>query len=377
MKRMLWILLPSLLLLSCASGAVTPPSTPAPTASSLKEPVAAWEQQWNSVQREAKKDGKVVIYSSAGSTLVNAMKQGFKDKYGIDAEFLVGRGEEMTEKIKAERRAGLFVPDLFIGGSGIPLLLIKSQSLIDRLEPMLILPDVTNPKNWWGGELPWLDKDRTTFGFSLWVQIPIAYNPNFVKGADLKSYNELLKPQYKGKIVIDDPSITGSGASIISVLGATIMGWDYIRQIAQQDPVIERDARVAMTGLAQGKYTIYIGVKPEMIGEYKQAGASIDTAVPDEGAIVTAGSGAINPFNSRPHDNASRLFVNWLLSKDGQTIITPAFSAPSARIDVPTIGLDPNTLLKPGVKYFKTHDEDFVTKRAEYMKTAAEIFKKK
>lgn len=377
MRLFLLLVLP-FFLFSCAKETATSQAPISKPSSVTQEPLKeGWEQEWGKILQNAKKEGKVVIYTSGASSLIFAMQKGFKEKYGINAEFISGRGEELLEKIKSERRADLFLPDLVIGGSDIPLLLIKPQGFLDKLEPLLLLPEVTEPKVWWKSALPWLDKDYTSLGFSLFVSIPIAYNTNLVKAEEMKSYRELLKPKFKGKIVMDDPTVSGVGIGIISVLGAKIMGWDFIRELAQQDPVIQRDARLEFEWLAQGKHFVLVAVKPELSLEFKQAGAPIETIVPEEGGAVTSGTGVIAAFNRRPHDNAARLFINWLLTKEGQRVFARAYSAPSARVDVPTEGLNPVTIPKPGVEYFRNNDEDFVIKRGEYMKTAREIFGQK
>lgn len=360
------------LILGCTPKATTDNRPAAPV---QPAPVKISEaSEWDLLQLAAKKEGKVVIYTSAGSTLRSAMQKGFKDKHGIDVEFLSGRGEEVTEKLKMERKAGIYMADLFIGGSTIPLVLMKPFGLLDKFDSLLVLPEVTDSKSWWGGGLRWLDKDHTALAFISWALAPIAINTSLVKPEELKSYSDLLNPKLKGKIVIDDPTITGSGSKVIGVLGSKIMNWDFVRELAKQEPSIERDIRISVEGLARGKFAVAMGVKPETVLEFKQAGSPLSWVIPREGTYMTSGSGAIASFSNMAHPNATRLFVNWLLTKEGQTIFSKAYGVPSGRLDVPTTDFDPLIMLKPGVEYIRSDEEEFISLQPEQMKMAREIF---
>lgn len=363
-----------LLVISCAPKVVSDSKSSIPTSPVGATPVSAVQgANWDNLLQAAKKEGKVVIYTSAGSTLTVAMQKGIKAKYGLDLEFLPGRGEEISAKLKAERGAGLYLADLLIGGSTIPLVLMKPYGLLDKLEPLLFLPEVTDPKVWWGGGLLWLDKDRTNLAFISWPVAPMVINTSLVKPEEIKVYNDLLNPKLKGKIVIDDPTVSGIGSKNIGFLAATSMGWDFVRELAKQNPTIQRDARLAIDGLAQGKYSVYIGAKPELVMDVKGAGAPIAYVIPKEGTYLTSGSGSIAVFSQMAHPNASKVFVNWLLSKEGQIIFSQAYGVPSARIDVPTDNFDPISVPKPGIQYVRGDAEDFVSGQPEVFKTAGEI----
>lgn len=77
-------------------------------------------------------------------------------------------------------------------------------------------------------------------------------------------------------------------------------------------------------------------------------------------------------MNKAPHPNAAKLFVNWLLTREGQTIYSKTYGAQSARVDVPTDYLNPWSFRESGVKYVDVMDEEFDTKADEYLKLAKE-----
>lgn len=56
---------------------------------------AGWEEEWNRVLAQAKKEGKVVVYTTAGTEARTALVPKFQEKYGISAEFVMGKGAEI------------------------------------------------------------------------------------------------------------------------------------------------------------------------------------------------------------------------------------------------------------------------------------------
>src|SRR3990167_4206248 len=74
-----------------------------------------WTSEWEGEVSAAKKEGKVVIYSSGIAVDPKiALISGIKKNYGLDAEILLGRGEEISQKIFSERRAGIYMVDVYL-----------------------------------------------------------------------------------------------------------------------------------------------------------------------------------------------------------------------------------------------------------------------
>ena len=202
----------------------------------------------------------------------------------------------------------------------------------------------------------------------------MAYNINSVRPEDIKSYRDLLNPQWKGKMVIQDPTQTGTAINWFGVVSEVIMGMDYVRELAKQEPVITRDRRLQVEWLAQGKYPIAIAPQSDTLGTFEREGAPIKKHTPVEGAHTSAGSGHIALINRPAHPGAARLFINWLLGREAQTIHSKASLLPSARADVPVDHLDPSSIIQPGIKYFHTSREEFILGDIKRMQNAQEVF---
>lgn len=219
-----------------------------------------------------------------------------------------------------------------------------------RLDDALILPEVKDPKAWWSGSLLWVDRKHFSLAFNAYSLPAYAINTEMVKPEELKSYRDLLDPKWKGKIIINDPTIAGIGEKGLSFVLVT-MGVDFVKDLAKQEPFIVRDQRLQVEWLAQRKFPIGLFCKSDPIAEFVKAGAPIKELIPIEGQALTSGSGNLPLVDGAAHPYAASLFINWLLSKEGQILFSKASLVQSAREDIPTDYLDPVKLRQPGVKY--------------------------
>lgn len=319
----------------------------------------------------AKKEGRVVIFSGNS---INPVGDAFSRKYGIEAEIMVGRGGEFGARLFAERRAGLNRWDLALVGSTTSVNILKPAGVLEPLEPVFKLPEILDPKTWRSGEPAWVDKDHTILSYIRFVNIPIYVNTSIVKPAEIKSYKNLLDPKWKGKIAMNDPTVTGTGLKFVSVVGGKIMGWDFIKQLAAQEPVFVNDQYLHAQWLALGKYPIAIGAKPELVTDFVATGSPIAGITTAEGSYSTIGGGSVSYIKNAPHPNAATLFTNWLLTKEGQTVYSKAYNRSSNRVDVSTEDFPPETVPQPGVIYVNGDTEEFLQSEMDNMKRSREIF---
>ena len=318
----------------------------------------SWQAVWDKTLQAAKAEGKVVVYTTAGQKIRTAFTRIMKDKYGLDMEFVLGKGAEMSRKVLSERRAGLYMGDAYVAGSTSTMTNLVPEGVMDVITPEFILPEVGDPSKWSGNKLPYIDEKKQLLGFRGSVFWACTINTTLVKPADVVSYNDLLKPQFKGKIALGDPTIEGAANSFTTLVSAYLMGPEYIKQLVKQEPFLSRDERLLTEWVARGKYSILIGTKPDPITEFIKAGAPLLPIIPKEGSMIEPGAGTVSVMNKRPHPNATRIFINWLLSKEGQTVYAEAAGIESAREDVSKAHLGKGQAREPGKKYI-FGDEEF------------------
>ncbi|MBI4331010.1 MAG: extracellular solute-binding protein [Chloroflexi bacterium] len=366
------------LALAMASCGVAEVSAPAPGPGSVKTTLSSnieppWKVDWDKTVAAAKQEGVVSLYSGAGPGQLEAIRKGFADAYGINIESVTGRGNEVSEKLFRERKAGLYLAD--VGSLGATTLVsdMKPQGVLDPLKPQLVLPEVLDFKLWYGGSHIYCDNDGA-YALS-WAYSPATgavINTDTVKPGEITSNKSLLHPKWKGKIVLNDPTVSGTGQSWFQMTSRAV-GYEFMREFAKQEPAITRDLRLLLEWVARGKYAVAVGPNSNTIGEFLNAGAPLkQVLLSDAPYAITAYPLAL--FNKAPHPNAARVFINWFLTKEAQTIASKAFMSQSARLDVPTDHLDPDAVRQPGLIYLFSNAEDVTSERRQSGIEAQKIF---
>lgn len=336
---------------------------------------AAWELEMDKVQSGAKKEGKLVIYGTLGGEPRVALIESFREKYGIAVEWVIGRGADISTKIISERKAGIYLADVYIGGATTPVTQLKPAGVLDVLDPVLFLPEIKDPKAWWGGKPLFIDPDHYIFAFIASPYPTLTINTNMVKTGELKSYRDLLQPKWKKNFILSDPTIAGAAHKWFMVESLPErMGMDYMRKLAEQEPLVTKDERLQIEWVSHGKYPLLVAGKTDPYIEFKSAGAPIDRITPEEGTFLQSASGSVGLMNKAPHPNAAKLYVNWLLSREGQTALSKVYTFQSARLDVTTQYVDPLNLRHPGLNYFWGDTEEFLLKGTETAKIAEGVF---
>lgn len=354
---------------------VQPPSPEKPAASGM----IGWEAEWQKTLGEAQKEGKVVVYASTPGPALREAAPGFKKAFGITLEVLTGPPADISNKIAAERAHGLYLQDLFITGMNTHSLVSLPLGWAVPMDTEFILPEVRDKAKWFDGKYPFGDGQKMILNFLYYPTMNIAVNTQLVKTGEISSYSDLIKPQWTGKVVIGDPQVPGTAFNgFCTFLANKVLDLDYFRQLVKQGPLI-RDATTQIDWVAKGKYTAIIWPDTNEERRYEEAGAPIAWVYPKEGVYLSAdGSGAI-VLNQRPHPNAARIFLNWLLGKEGQVQIQKSMGYQSARVDTigPGSGLAPLNTRQEGVKYYPSANlslEWLKTEQDKYQAWAREIF---
>ncbi len=387
------IMLAGSILSACASSAgptptippvaTTKAATPAATAAGAKPatqaPANTTPAGWDALVAAAKAEGMVVVYNTAWTPDIRTgLTQAFKDKYGITVEFSpFARGAELAAKVQAEKGAGLYLADIFGAGATTQMTLLKPANLLAPMEPLLVLPEVLDPKSWTVGRLPFVDKDKMFFAIISSPERNIVYNTTMIQKGEIVDYPDLLKPQYKGKITLNDPTVSGAGSDFMTHLTVNIWDFDRTRDflkalIAQQGVVIERDNQLHVETVARGKFPIGLAPATPSLAQLLDAGVPLNVVYTKEGVRATTSSGCLGVPTKMAHPNAGKLFLNWLLSKEGQTIYSKAFGSPSTRADVSLSVLNPILVPQPGEKIFP-ESEDFQMKATGVQAMAKQV----
>jgi iron(III) transport system substrate-binding protein len=308
--------------------------------------------EWENTVAAAKKEGKVAVLTDVTATLRDALTLDFQKNFGIPVELFGSSGREVAPRVAAERKAGQFLWDIYIHGSTTALEAMIPMGAFDPLEPALIQQDIKNPQTWRGGAIEFLDPGKTVMVMTPFQRGILFYNPTLVNVKELKSYKDLLDPKWRGKMIVDDPRRAGPGAATFTFFYLhPELGPDFIRALGKQQLTIFRDYAQEVDAIGQGRYPLLIGAADFVaISRAKQGVpiAIVDARQLKEGTDLSPTNGNLALFNRAPNSNAAKVYINWLLSKEGQTIFARANGYVSARLDVPTDHTEPWRVPLPG-----------------------------
>jgi iron(III) transport system substrate-binding protein len=287
------------------------------------EPKAAWQADWDKTVKAAEGEGALVIYMTQAFEPV--FREVFQSKYPrIKVTMVTGRGFELSQRIMNERRAGKYIADIYVSGNITPLTVFHRAKILEPIKPLLLLPEVVDPSNWYEGKHHYDDpENRYIFVFEGTPRSgEITYNTKLVNPSEIKSYWDLLNPKWKGKIVSVDPLVSGPiSAAQIFFYKHPDLGPEYVRRLhAETDMVIVRSNEQLLDWLSAGKFSFGFGARN--VDTAITQGLPLNQFLPGslkEGSSVTAYNGTLSFFNRAPHPNAAKVAANWLLSREGQT----------------------------------------------------------
>jgi ABC-type thiamine transport system substrate-binding protein len=169
-----------------------------------------WQTEWNRVLEAAKKEGRVVVSGPPNPAARLEIPARFKERFGITVEYVGGGSSSLASRLRLEQQAGLSTIDVFMGGSTTPATVLYPEKLIDPVRPVLLLPEVTDPSKWKPGKLWFMDpEDKYILRLFSTVREIMHINTSIVNAAKLKSVQDLLNPEWKGKISVASPTDAG------------------------------------------------------------------------------------------------------------------------------------------------------------------------
>jgi iron(III) transport system substrate-binding protein len=178
----------------------------------------------------------------------------------------------------------------------------------------------------------------------------LGYNTKLVKKEEVpKTYEQLLDPKWKGRKISIDDSAYGLLAGLMRAWGKE-KAVEYFKKLAAQEPVVQRGNTNRVQLTMAGEFPLIIAYAPTIQRETSKQ-HPMDW-VPLEPVPVQ-----VNPMMlaaKAPHPNAGKLFIDFLLSKEGQKMLV-GFRRIPVREDVDP---DPPRLFK-GYKRIVEHPEDY------------------
>lgn len=293
-------------------------STPAPAAEKVELTGATEEVNTfvNELYQSAIDSGKtdIVMYGPAPST-DTALFEAFTKQFPAITVVPQDAPDAQTfTKLQVEASSGSPIADLYTGGTSSVVQLVRDEPEICKV------PDIRTA----GDELITFSDDALLY--YRYTAFTIVYNTEQVSEEDApKSWEDLLDPKWKGKLLIGDPTIPGGIRHVLTQLlvpeSADKWGEDYLEKLEAQDLNIASSEPTIPADIASGRFPVGIGVFTGFYQAQKAKGAPIAAVFPVEDGGTYFGTSGLCTVANSPNADAALLFQNWLFSDDGQAAL--------------------------------------------------------
>ena len=329
-----------------------------------------WQTEWDRTVRAAEQEGQVnVSIGGYGAVIESGVFQKAYPK--IKVNYITGAGTDITQRIIAERRAGKYLLDVYNGGGVSLYQALYLGKMLDPIKTALILPEVLDTSKWWEGKLKFSDKEGEyvfVYEGNVSAGAGAAYNTQLIDPREYKSYWDLFNPKLKGKILSSDiRRVRGAGIPWQFLYYSPELGPKFLRRFfGEMDVTMSADIRQSVDWLGAGKFSMILPIQGGQVHKAKNQGLPVEEFEPfhfKEGVNLSSAFGSLALMNRAPHPNAAKVFINWLLSREGQALFQKVVSIPgdarnSRRIDVPKDHIPSNQARRDKMSYFDTDEPD-------------------
>jgi iron(III) transport system substrate-binding protein len=265
----------------------------------------AAENHTSTLVEAAKKEGKLVVYTSMNQRDMTLLVQDFKRRYPfIDAQIFRANSQKLLPRIETEARAKRHQADVFTASFPIWPELMRQK---------LVTPYQSPESQRYPKEL----KDPHGYWTILYLQIMgMAYNTRLVPPSRApKRYEDLLGPQWKSQEIGMDYRDNTWFAVMMEIMGEG-EGLNFMKRLAAKDLYMRENKSLLTQLMAAGEFLVLANTYVDTGMEYIKAGAPIEW-LPGRDP-VPASTHLLGIYSFASHPNASKLFVDFLLSKEGQ-----------------------------------------------------------
>ena len=260
---------------------------------------------------------KLFVYTSMKESMVGELKTAFiKKNPDIKIDFQSAGAGKLMAKIAAERESGKILADVLWTSEVPDFYQMKAQNLLLPYIPSEI-KNLLNP-------LPDYDGSFTAVRLGT---LGIAYNTRMIKEAP-KSWTDLEKPAFKGAYGIANPALSGTAYMSVAVLSKTF-GWSYFEALRANGARMGKGSGQVVDDTASGDLLASLAVDYITLDKIDK-GATLALVYPPEMLVIPS---PIAILRNSPNVDAAKKFVDFMFSKEGQTIVANEGTLP-VRTDV-------------------------------------------
>ncbi len=281
------------------------------------------DAEWNATLAKAKTQTLMMV--NQGSPSFDNMVTAFTKKYGIKVDATVSRPTVILPRVKTEQQNGQYLWDIWWTTTSNVVSVAAPAGMLQPFEPFLIVPEVKDINQWRHPKYIYGDAAKMVFTHSHEISFSAYRNIDVEKGVDTNNLDALLDPKLKGKVIMRDASQPNAGAWSIAPLYKA-KGGDFLTKVLkQQDPKVVENPQQLDSTIIRGGAAVAFGMQGSAYSKcVKDAGCK---NVQPLGKLAAVSSRGLAVFKNAPNPEATKIFINWLLSKEGQTLFMKEWGA--------------------------------------------------
>jgi iron(III) transport system substrate-binding protein len=275
-------------------------------------------QDAKTIEAAKKEGGKVLIYGSLESQVVDEVLAGFRKKTGLNAEYWRASAMSVMNRSMSEYRAGAPLYDIVMNNSD-PLVIMANEGMIAKY-------DSPTAKKY-----PKEQIDPRLGPVSRYGIVGVVFNKSLIKAEEApKSLEELVSAKYKGMLVMADPTLHVTTIQWLSSLHKIMpkeRADKFIRDLAAMKPTLVESMLPAAERMANGEFPIALTFVKYAYSAAK-GGAPLDYMRVDR-LLGDAHFAVLN--NKAPRPNAGKAFIDYYLDDDNMKILAQAGEFPNRK----------------------------------------------
>jgi iron(III) transport system substrate-binding protein len=300
-------------------------------------PTAGLAAEDDALVSAARAEKRGIVYSIVDPALMQTLIKGFRDKYGVDIEVTRLTTGTLGQRLTAEADSGTTVADIVIGTDKLFVQAMTAKGYYAPIEQVS-----------GAASFPAAAKTQTSVIVGR-VPYSMIWNTNEV-GEPPTSWQRLIDPKWKGRVMTIDPRVTGVSPTLWYALMRKTYGDQFLKALGQ-NVTFSSSAVPGMQQVAAGAQAIYAPAVHQITIGLKEKGAPVDEAFLDP---TVASDNLLSVISKAPHPSVARLFAGYCLSVEGQALLNKdGFSmlpkVPGTRPMPQIIEIDPAGVDQPGI----------------------------
>jgi iron(III) transport system substrate-binding protein len=269
----------------------------------------------------AKKEGKVVWYTSTPIEQGQKIAKLFEDATGIKVEMFRSGGSAILRRFLQEQQAGRTAVDVMTTSDPAATAALARKGTFVAFKPKNFDKVIEEGR----------DKDGYFVAQRLNLMTIYVRSDKLAAADQPKTWGDLTDAKYKGKLVMTDPSFTALQLTVVGMMSKNL-GWGYYEKLRQNDIMIVQGNQQVSDNIKRGERLVAVGALDSYAADDRKAGHPIVTILPQDGTFVIPSPTAV--IKGSPNPNAAKALAEFMIGDAAQSVF-PADGGYAARKDIP------------------------------------------